>query len=72
VDRLNKRVDDAMETVSDTVDWKAQVMIVGGVLGAALGIASAYFYVRAAEEASAEGEPPPMPDTGDAVRVVPR
>ena len=69
MDRLNRRLDDAVDTVSDNVDWKAQIMIVGGILGAALGLASAYFYVRAAEESSAEGERPAMPDTGDAVRV---
>lgn len=69
MDKLNRRLDDAVETVNDNVDWKAQVLIVGGMLGAAVGLASAYFYVRAAEEANAEGEPPPMPDAGDAVQV---
>ena len=67
--KLNRRFDDAVENIGDKVDWKAQVMIVGGVIGAALGLASAYFYVKAAEEANMEGETPTMPEAGDAVRV---
>jgi hypothetical protein len=69
VDSLNRKFDRAMDDVEVDIPWKTRVMLVGGLIGAGIGLASAYFYVRAAEEAGAEGDSPPMPEAGDAVRL---
>jgi hypothetical protein len=69
VDSINRRLDQAMDNVELDIPWKTRVLLVGGLIGAGIGIASAYFYVRAAEESGAEGETPPMPEAGDAVRL---
>jgi len=48
-------------------NWRVKVLIVGGVLGALLGVGSAYLMVRTAEEA---GRKSPEIGTGDAIRIV--
>ncbi len=49
--------------------WRSRILLLGGVIGAVLGVLSAYFYVRAAEERYGGHRPPTTPDTGDAVRL---
>lgn len=49
--------------------WRPRVFLLGGLLGALLGLLSAYLYVRAAEERYGGAKPPEAPDTGDAVRL---
>ena len=44
-------------------NWRTQVLMIGGALGALLGLGAAYLYVRAAEEAS-EGGPTAQVKTG--------
>ncbi len=50
-------------------DWRPRVFVFGGLIGAAVGLLSAYLYVRASEEHSGSSEPPEVPGTGDAVRL---
>jgi hypothetical protein len=40
-------------------DWKSKAFIVGGVVGALLGLGAAYIYVNAAEESGATPEVSP-------------
>ena len=47
------------------MDWKSKAFIVGGVLGALLGLGAAYIYVNAAEES---GESPEV-SPGTAVTI---
>ena len=49
-------------------NWRMRALMTGGVLGSLLGITAAYFYVRAAEEAS-EGNAPKRVPTGDAIKL---
>jgi hypothetical protein len=50
-------------------DWRTRTFVLGGVVGAVLGLLSAYLYVRTAEEEHGEGQPPATPQTGDALRL---
>lgn len=47
-------------------EWRARTMIVGGVLGAVLGVLSAWLYIRSAEEKYG-GRTPPSPGATEAV-----
>ena len=47
------------------MDWRGKAFVVGGVLGALLGLGAAYIYVNAAEES---GETPEM-SPGTAVTI---
>ena len=49
--------------------WRSRTMLMGGLIGAGLGLLSAYLYLRAAEEAHEEGEAPVAPETRDAVKL---
>jgi hypothetical protein len=49
-------------------DWRTRIFVFGGIVGAALGLVSAYLYVRSAEEEHA-GRPPASPKAGDALRL---
>ncbi len=49
-------------------NWRTRAMLAGGIVGSLIGVAAAYFYVRAAEEA-AEGDGPKSLDTRDAVKI---
>lgn len=72
MDRINRSIDRAMDDIElpeVNIGWKQQVILIGGVVGAVLGLASAYMYIRAAEEASTEGESPATPSGGDAVKL---
>jgi hypothetical protein len=46
--------------------WKTKMLIVGGVLGAVIGLGTAYLLVREAEE---KGGGPPEISTADAVKA---
>jgi hypothetical protein len=48
-------------------NWKQKFLISGSLIGAFVGLATAYLLARAAEE---DGEGPPQVDTADAIRVV--
>lgn len=43
------------QDITDTPNWQARFMIVGGILGALVGASAAYLYVQAAER---EGHAP--------------
>jgi gas vesicle protein len=49
--------------------WRARTMLMGGLIGAVLGLLSAYLYLRTAEESHEEGRTPEAPETRDAVKL---
>jgi hypothetical protein len=49
-------------------DWRTRTFVFGGIVGAVLGLLSAYLYVRSAEEEHA-GQAPASPKAGDALRL---
>ncbi|MFW6068338.1 MAG: hypothetical protein ACOC9E_02015 [Chloroflexota bacterium] len=51
-----------MET---TGNWRTKTLIIGGVIGALIGISTAYLLARTAEES---GGGPPQITTGDAIK----
>ena len=54
MDRLNRTFNDVSDKVDDldiNVDWRKRTLLIGGVIGAALGLLSSYFYIRAADDA---------------------
>ncbi len=51
-----------MET---TGNWRTKTLIIGGVIGALIGVSTAYLLARTAEESS--GGPPKI-STGDAIK----
>ncbi|MGF1507549.1 MAG: hypothetical protein GYB64_13890 [Chloroflexi bacterium] len=55
-------------SIEEENTWKTQALVIGGVVGALLGVASAFLYVRSAEETHGPDRPTP-PNTGDAVRM---
>jgi hypothetical protein len=71
MDRINRTINRVSDNVDldVNIDWRKQILIVGGITGALLGLASAYFYIRAADEANNEGEAPTAPEPGDAVKL---
>ncbi len=52
---------------SSSENWKAKVLILGAVLGALLGLGSAYLLVRTADETGGRA---PEVGTGDAIRML--
>ena len=48
--------------------WRSRAMLAGGIIGSLIGVAAAYLYVRASEEASDDGSPRQL-KTGEAVRL---
>ncbi len=48
----------------NTMDWRMRVFIIGGMVGAAFGLASAYIYVRSVEKRGAPPELAPSDAVG--------
>lgn len=51
------------------MNWKTKVLIMGGVLGALLGLGAALIYIREAEASMAATQTPPRVRPGEAVRL---
>ncbi len=47
-------------------NWKQKTLILGGLLGTIIGLATAYLLIRTAEE---KGDGPPKIETKDAIKV---
>lgn len=52
--------------INDNDSWKSKALLVGGVLGALVGVGTAYLLARTAEE---KGGGPPAISTADAVKA---
>lgn len=63
---MSEQVD--LETVESKDEFRTRVIIMGGIIGTALGILSAILYLRAAEEAHGE-DTPSVPRPRDALRL---
>lgn len=50
-------------------NWKTPVYILGALLGAAIGIMSAYLYARSVDENQPNHAPPGTPATGDIFKL---
>lgn len=57
------------EIVPASSGWRTRTLMMGGLVGAALGLLSAYLYVRAADETHEAGEAPGGPETRDAAKL---
>lgn len=49
--------------------WRTRTLMMGGLIGAVLGLLSAYLYLRAADETHESGTPPTGPETRDAAKL---
>ena len=65
-----KKVDQALNqelaAMDDTNDWETRVIIVGGILGAVVGVLTSILLIRTSKEGHAG---PPAINTGDAFKV---
>lgn len=59
--------DNALEPAQ--ANWRSRVLAVGGLVGAILGMVSAYLYVKSVQETHGDEPPPALPQTGDAVKL---
>jgi len=58
----------AVTTAQPESGWQSRVYLIGGAVGALLGLLSAFLFVRSSQEARGEN-PPEVPSTNDAVRL---
>jgi hypothetical protein len=49
--------------------WRSRTLMVGSLIGAVLGLLSAYLYLRAADETHEPGEAPAGPESRDAAKL---
>ena len=61
--------DDNQAIVPVTESWRTRTLMMGGIVGAVLGLLSAYLYLRAAEETHEPGESPGGPEPRDAAKL---
>ena len=61
--------DDNQAIVPADSSWRPRALMIGGIIGAVLGVLSAYFYLRAAEDSHDPGEAPTAPEPRDAARL---
>ena len=55
------------EELEDQDNWRTKILVVGGVLGTILGLATAFFFIRTAEE-SGKDEAPTI-EISDALKI---
>src|SRR5512134_3144676 len=57
------------ELVPLSEGWRTRTLMAGGIIGALLGLLSAYLYVRAADDSLEPGEAPEGPQARDAAKL---
>lgn len=55
------------EELEDQDNWKTKILVIGGLLGAILGLGTAFFFIRTAEE-SGKDEAPTI-EVSDALKI---
>lgn len=55
------------EEMEDQDNWRTKVLVIGGVLGTILGLGTAFFFIRTAEE-SGKDEAPTI-EVSDALKI---
>lgn len=66
--RISQTFDSALQPVQES-GWQSKVYALGGLVGLALGLMSAYFYVRSVEEQQGPFAQPQAPTAGDTVKL---
>jgi hypothetical protein len=61
--------EDTRELVPLSESWRTRTLMAGGIIGALLGLLSAYLYVRAADDSLEPGEAPEGPQARDAAKL---
>jgi len=63
---IDRTLNQEIASLEDTKDWQTRVMIVGGIVGAVIGLLTSYLLVRTSNETRSG---PPAISTGDAIKV---
>ena len=64
--KVDQTLNQELAAMDDTSDWETRVIVVGGILGAVVGVLTSYLLIRTSREAHAG---PPAITTGDALKV---
>ena len=64
--KVDQTLNQELAAMNDTSDWETRVIVVGGILGAVVGVLTSYLLIRTSREANAG---PPAITTGDAFKV---
>jgi len=64
--KVDQTLNQELAAMDDTSDWETRVIVVGGILGAVIGVLTSYLLIRTSKEAHAG---PPAITTGDAFKV---
>ncbi|HOA22488.1 MAG TPA: hypothetical protein PK801_07655 [Aggregatilineales bacterium] len=66
--KVSQTLDSALQPVQE-MGWQPKVYALGGLIGLALGLLTAYFYVRSVEEQQGAFARPQAPTAGDTVKL---
>ena len=64
--KVDATLNQEIAAMDDTNDWETRVIVVGGILGAVVGLLTSYLLIRTSKEAHAG---PPAITTSDAFKV---
>ncbi len=64
--KVDATLNQEIAAMDDTNDWETRVVVVGGILGAVVGVLTSYLLIRTSKEAHAG---PPAITTSDAFKV---
>lgn len=64
--KVDQTLNQELAAMEETKDWEARVIVVGGIIGAAIGVVTSLLLVRTSREAHAG---PPAINTSDAFKV---
>jgi hypothetical protein len=65
-EKVDQAINQELAAMEDTNDWETRVIVVGGILGAVVGLLTSWLLIRTSREAHAG---PPAITTSDAFKV---
>jgi hypothetical protein len=65
-EKVDQAMNQELAAMDDTNDWETRVLVVGGILGAVVGLITSWLLIRTSREAHAG---PPAITTSDAFKV---